>query len=706
MSAGGLVDSGTRHAGGSVAAADAVLPAPLRDAEDIVLIELWAFPGGADYATLRDRPRSRGITATALVDALARLVDAGRVEVTAPNGVARYRVVPEEKATVEARLGTGGSLEGAVRDHLAWCTSLVAEMEACRLAGAHPSGRFWRFCVEQANLEAGLETALGLGDHKAAARLGVALCSLWEFRRAPGVAANQLRQLLGGSLELAARVQLLAGHARLALREGDVDTALHELGGAVILAGDGGDARCRARLRSELGLARLCAGDVAGGRQLISRSLTELDLLGAPFELGRAEATMALADIAGDSRAEARSHLRRAMSLQLAIGDEPGYGRSLLASAMALLLDGDRGRALEDATAAAGAFLSVGDDDDLACALLVAAGTLGHERFELALEAVGTSTALSSQSAVARSLGWAGALDAALAPARRRAGGRAGELTHRGAASAPAATVRRLVDVAKGSLAAGQVEVRVLGRFEVRRDGREVRLAPQVARLVKRLVLGPEGLHVEQAVDFLWPEAAPQRGRRRLRNLLARLSRAAGPLVVRRAETLRLAPGVAVDMVRFETAASEAIGALRNGGDLQGALRQARGANDLYTGDLLPEDRYDDFALFARERLRRLHLRLLDAAAAAAAAEGDVALAETCLRLALDADPADESRYVALARLLTASGRLMPAADLCARARALARELGLRVSPTIAELELAIARRAGASRHVGATGSP
>ena len=579
-------------------------------------------------------------------------------------------------------------------------------METCRLADPYPSATFRRFRAEQANLEAGLETALGLGDHEAATRLGVALCCLWELRRAPGNAASQLAQLLAGSLEPAARIQLLAGRARLALREGDVDTALIGLGEALILAGDGSDNRRRARLGCDLGLARLCAGDVAGGRQLISQSLAELDLLGAAFELGRAEGTMALADIAGGSRAEARSHLRRAMSLQLAIGDEPGYGQSLLVRAMALLLDGDRDGALGDAAAAAAAFLSAGDDDDLACALLVAAGALGQERFELALEAVGTSTALSSQSAMAHRLGWAGALDAALAPARRRAGRRAGELAHQGAASTPAATVRRLLDVSKGGLAAGQAEIWVLGGFEVRRDGHEVRLAPQVARLVKRLVLSPEGLHVEQAIDFLWPEATAQRGRRRLRNLLARLSRAAGPVVVRRGEAVRLAPGMVVDMIRFETAASEAIVALRNGEDRQDALRQARAANDLYTGDLLPEDRYDDVALLARERLRRLRLRLLDATAAAAAAAGDVALAETCLSLALDADPADESRHVALARLLIASGRLMPAADLCARARALARELGLRVSPTIAELELTIARRGGASRHAGATASP
>ena len=94
MPAGGLVHSGTGSAGSPLAAAEAESPAPPWDAEDLVLIELCAFTGGADHATLRERPRLRGITAIALVDALARLVDAGLVEVTPPYDVARYRLVP------------------------------------------------------------------------------------------------------------------------------------------------------------------------------------------------------------------------------------------------------------------------------------------------------------------------------------------------------------------------------------------------------------------------------------------------------------------------------------------------------------------------------------------------------------------------------------------------------------------------------------
>ncbi len=700
MPAGGLIESATRYASPTVATSQIVPFTPQLDTDDLVLYELSAFAGGADYVTLRERARLRGISAVALVDTLAHLVDAGLVEALAPTCVARYRVTPDAKTAVMAPLDAG--VQDSVRDHLGWCISLATAMATRHSADDQLSGMLKHDGVEQANLEAGLEAALGFGDHDAAARLGMALCLLWEFRRAPANAASQLRRILNGALEPATRIQLRAGLARFALREGDVDAALRELDKALALAGEVADARCRARVRCELGLARLCTGDVAGGHRLIGRSLAELDDLDAPFELGRAEWAMAVAHIAGSRRTRARLHLKRAIALQLAIGDEGGYGQSLLASAMALLLDGDRGRALEDATAAAEVFIDICDDDDLACALLVAAGALGQEHFELALEAAGTSTALSPQSVVAHRLGWSRELDVALAPARRRARGRAGELAERGAASTPAVTVRRLRDVPKAGPAPGRVEVQMLGGFEVRRDGHEVYLAPQVARLVKRLALSPEGLHVEQAIDFLWPESTLPRGRRRLRNLLARLSRAAGPVVLRRAETLRLAPDTAVDMTRFEAAATEAIGALRSKEDPQDAFRKARAANDLYAGDLLPEDRYDDFALLARERLRRLRLRLLDAAATAALAEKDIALAEFCLRLTLDSDPADEGRYVALARLLAISGRFLPAADLCARARALARELGLRVSPTIAELELELARQAEASENAGA----
>ncbi len=229
--------------------------------------------------------------------------------------------------------------------------------------------------------------------------------------------------------------------------------------------------------------------------------------------------------------------------------------------------------------------------------------------------------------------------------------------------------------------------MKTLGHFEVRRGGRPVHLAPQVALVVKLVVAAGQAVHVEQAMETLWPEVDPERGRRRLRNVLARLHRAAGPIVVRAGHELVVAPGVTLDTQRFEAEARQAVIALTSGSDGPAARSQARAATRLYSGDFLAEERYEPWATGTRERLRRFRLRLLDAWATAAAAEGEQAEAEACLRVGIESDPTDDGRYLSLARLLAASGRPAAAAAVLSRAQAVAEELGLPASPAVAALE-------------------
>lgn len=240
-----------------------------------------------------------------------------------------------------------------------------------------------------------------------------------------------------------------------------------------------------------------------------------------------------------------------------------------------------------------------------------------------------------------------------------------------------------------------QLAVQALGAFQVLRSGKPVNLPPQVARLVKLVVVGHGQVHVEQAVESLWAEVPPKIGKRRLRNVLSKLSSHAGPLVVREGEVLRLGPRVTVDAYRFEAAAREALSAL-NGARGTDAIADALAAHGLYVGELLPEDRYEDFAIVARERLRWLHLRLLDTAGAAAAKAHDGATVERCLRAALEIDPTDEGRYLALARYLLSSGRPSAANHVLAMARELLSRLELPVTPALLRLDQAL--RAHAER--------
>jgi len=82
--------------------------------------------------------------------------------------------------------------------------------------------------------------------------------------------------------------------------------------------------------------------------------------------------------------------------------------------------------------------------------------------------------------------------------------------------------------------------------------------------LLALLVAHPEPLHVEQAVDLLWPDAPPEVGRPRLNTVVHRLRSAldldAGALR-RVGDVLLLDPaGWDVDLLRFRTAPADAIG--------------------------------------------------------------------------------------------------------------------------------------------------
>jgi DNA-binding SARP family transcriptional activator len=157
-----------------------------------------------------------------------------------------------------------------------------------------------------------------------------------------------------------------------------------------------------------------------------------------------------------------------------------------------------------------------------------------------------------------------------------------------------------------------RLSVHLLGAFEVRVDGRDVPAGAwrhrRAAELVKLLALSPRHrLHREQVIDALWPELSPDAGAANLRKAAHYARRALGTEdgVVLRGEHVDLAPGseVDVDAVRFERGAEEALAA--GDPDACAAIEQ------LYRGELLPDDRYEDWVDEPRRRLRDLYLRLL-----------------------------------------------------------------------------------------------
>jgi predicted ATPase/DNA-binding SARP family transcriptional activator len=174
--------------------------------------------------------------------------------------------------------------------------------------------------------------------------------------------------------------------------------------------------------------------------------------------------------------------------------------------------------------------------------------------------------------------------------------------------------------------------------------------------LVKLLALAPDTrLMREEIRELLWPDLDPAAADNNLRGALLVARRALAPAgaIIARAGTLALhtATGITlqIDSVAFEHAA-HAARRTRDAGAYAHAL-------DLYVGELLPEDRYEDWTLAPRERLRALSLTLLGELAALHEAAGDWSGAIVALQRVILAEPSYEEAHTGLMRLFASAGQ-------------------------------------------------
>src|SRR5690242_8328071 len=189
------------------------------------------------------------------------------------------------------------------------------------------------------------------------------------------------------------------------------------------------------------------------------------------------------------------------------------------------------------------------------------------------------------------------------------------------------------------------IRVTLLGRFAVSVGGVPVAEAAwkrrHAAAVVKVLALAAgRRLHREQVIDLVWPDDTIAAAVPKLHKAAHYARRAIGvpDAVVLRGDQVLLCPGAAVtvDAAEFEELARRA---LAGDGAGDGAARRALA---LYAGELLPADRYEEWAAPRREQLRRQHLALLRL---------DGRWAEVA-----ELDPADEHAHLALMRRHAADG--------------------------------------------------
>ena len=208
------------------------------------------------------------------------------------------------------------------------------------------------------------------------------------------------------------------------------------------------------------------------------------------------------------------------------------------------------------------------------------------------------------------------------------------------------------------------LEVRLLGRFSVRRDGQEIPapdLGGRLGRTLIRLLVTRRGtvVPVDVLAEALWPDRQPADPAANVAVLLSRVRRAlADPkLISATSGGYLFAAGdcCTVDAELFLDHAE------RGRADLHSrrpkdALREFRAALASWPGEPLPEDVYADWSREYRERLLQAYIQTLEGAANVALEAGDARLAETLAGRAVAREPLREAGHIVLMRALAASG--------------------------------------------------
>ncbi|GDY28716.1 hypothetical protein GTS_03490 [Gandjariella thermophila] len=217
----------------------------------------------------------------------------------------------------------------------------------------------------------------------------------------------------------------------------------------------------------------------------------------------------------------------------------------------------------------------------------------------------------------------------------------------------------------------------LLGRWDLRQNGRSIEVPPGCQRLLALLAL--RGRQLRRLVaSTLWPETSDSHALGSLRSLLWRWGDDASLLLDDTRGQLALREGVTVDVHHMVSIMEDL---LKADGSENGHLHWSHDISELaHTGDLLP-GWYDDWVLFERERLRQMRLHSLEKLAGHMASQGQHAEAVEAALAAVAADPLRESAHRTVVEVHLAEGNVSEALRAFERCRQLmSEELGIEPS--------------------------
>jgi DNA-binding SARP family transcriptional activator len=232
-----------------------------------------------------------------------------------------------------------------------------------------------------------------------------------------------------------------------------------------------------------------------------------------------------------------------------------------------------------------------------------------------------------------------------------------------------------------GSVHCSSAELRLLGGFSLQLSGSPVALPMHSRRVLAYLSLDHvQGYSCDRGVlaERLWPDAGAERSRASLRTALWRIRRLSPHLVLVQPDTVRLGPGVRVDVHHFRSIADQMIG--------EGDHHTAESARVIARSTELLPGWDESWLVLAREQLRQARLHALEASAAHLRRQRRFPEAIDAMLHVIAEEPLRESAHAALIDAYLSEGNASEAMrQFDGFAALLWRELGIRPSHALCE---------------------
>ena len=297
----------------------------LSEAERTVLRRLAVFAGGWTLEAAEAVAAGQAISAGAVLDLLAALVDKSLVVGEHHRGSMRHRLLETIRQYARERLEEAGETEEAQNGHLNWALGLADECEP-KLVGPDARAAMDRLEAELDNLRAALECALQ-SRPDAALRLSGVLGWFWWGRDYHSEGRRWLdRALATDGAPTPARMKALHAAGWLAHHQRDLAEARAWLEESLAIARGLGDRASVAWALHCLGRVAYFEKDPALARSLGEQSLAVAHEVGDASLIAWAHHLLGLAAYIADDDPTARVHYERSLAMRRELHFPEGEG--------------------------------------------------------------------------------------------------------------------------------------------------------------------------------------------------------------------------------------------------------------------------------------------------------------------------------------------------------------------------------------------